>query len=698
MNRKERRAQAKAPGRTDEIFARAAQLHHAGRLQDAEQLYRQVLALAPRHAGALHRLGVIAHQRGEQAQAVELLRKAVRADPAPALHHAHLGLALAAAGALEEAAAAARAALARDESLPDLHNNLGVILVQMNRLPEALDHFRRAAVLDPALPEVQGNLADTALALGLAEEAALHYRAALKTAPGDGELWARAALAAHALGDHAYALAAAAHALARAQSAETRRLFVQCARCAQPDGAHAPLLLRALREGWDRPEDLAVPAAALILRKPPATLEEAADDALLTALLAVTPNRDIALEDRLTGLRRELLQRALEDRAVPLDFAVALARQCFINEYVFACAETDEAAALHDRISAALDAGEPVAPVALAALACYAPLHSLCGADRLLAMTWPAAMTPLLTQQLREPAQERRLRAAIPTLTAIADPVSRAVQAQYEDNPYPRWVVAGTATPERLQDHLRRRFPAARIAIEGQDILVAGCGTGRNALETARRFAGSHVLAVDLSLASLAYALRQSGEAVTYAQADILELDGIEQRFDLIEAMGVLHHLADPARGLAILRALLKPGGVMRIGLYSAAARRGVNAARALIADQGFAAGDIVRARDYLKARPGLDVTQRPDFFTVSSCRDLLFHVQETQFTLPGIGALLRGADLTLLGFDLDDSVLMAYRRRFPDDPAATDLDHWQVLEDEDPDLFSGMIQFWVQT
>jgi hypothetical protein len=85
------------------------------------------------------------------------------------------------------------------------------------------------------------------------------------------------------------------------------------------------------------------------------------------------------------------------------------------------------------------------------------------------------------------------------------------------------------------------------------------------------------------------------------------------------------------------------------------------------------------------------------DFFSISACRDLLFHVQEHRMTLTGIAGFLRDNDLALLGFDIKRDVLQAYVQRFPDDQAATNLDQWQAFEHEHPGIFIGMYQFWVQ-
>lgn len=85
------------------------------------------------------------------------------------------------------------------------------------------------------------------------------------------------------------------------------------------------------------------------------------------------------------------------------------------------------------------------------------------------------------------------------------------------------------------------------------------------------------------------------------------------------------------------------------------------------------------------------------DFFSISECRDLLFHVQEHRMTLAGIDTFLRENNLTFLGFDIAADVLQAYKRRFPGDRAATNLSQWQIFENENPDTFIGMYQFLIQ-
>jgi 2-polyprenyl-3-methyl-5-hydroxy-6-metoxy-1,4-benzoquinol methylase len=518
------------------------------------------------------------------------------------------------------------------------------------------------------------------------------------------------------------------------------------------------IMVRALTEPWDRPGVLAQACARLIRSHavigPLVTRADAAwpkqlslaqllgdagftplaEDALLLALLTSAPNTDIGLEHFLTMLRGAMFrgeeQRAKHvsrsryavasegpakatnatslgerpDNPDALTFAAALAQQCFINEYVFLPGENELAAAR------ALEERADITPMQLLLVAAYIPLYSLANAEKLLERSWPAPVEAVLTQQLREPIQEQRLRADIPRLTGIGNPVSRVVQNQYEENPYPRWVLPAPETPNTIANFLSNKFPHSQFERRAglKDILIAGCGTGQRSIAMARRFGAPNMLAVDLSLASLAYARRKSEELglpIAYAQADILELDreATGRAFDLIESLGVLHHLADPFAGWAALLSLLRPGGFMLLGLYSDMARRPVTAARAMRVGRGFgdSAEDIRNFRQDLiqsdDPRPYASILESEDFFSLSACRDLLFHVQEQRMTLGQIARFIQSHNLSLLGFELDNAVLAAYRTRFPQDKAATDLACWEAFEADHPGLFGGMYIFWVQ-
>lgn len=245
---------------------------------------------------------------------------------------------------------------------------------------------------------------------------------------------------------------------------------------------------------------------------------------------------------------------------------------------------------------------------------------------------------------------------------------------------------------------------------ERPEILMAGCGTGQHTLYMNSRFANAEVLAVDLSLNSLSYATRKSAELgfsnIEFAQGDILQLAALERQFDIIGCAGVLHHLGDPLAGWRVLADLLRPGGVMKIGLYSETARKHLIAGRSLIAENGYSTSpeDIRRCRQDIislaaSGNPEMaKICHGEEFFSLSQCRDLLFHVQEQRFTLPEIATALESLDLIFLEFEFDDRrALGRFRQSHPDPNAPASLSLWHEFELENPGTFAGMYQFWCQ-
>jgi SAM-dependent methyltransferase/tetratricopeptide (TPR) repeat protein len=645
MNRKERRAAGKRsptgggaqrPPDAAGLFVEAVRQHQLGRIFDAEALCRAVLSADASHAGALHLLGVIAMHRGLAAEAAGHFGKAAEIRPDIAIGHHSLGKALAAARRPDQAAPAFERTLALQPDFAEAHKDLGLMRMAQGRLKDASECFAKSLRLVPELAE---NFADTAATL-------LSVNPALREG------------------------------VARAAAAWPGRLTIE--------------------------QLLGAPGLAAI-----------ADDAMLLAVLKATTVRDVALERFLTSVRAATLEsigeRAGDPDDAALAFCCALARQCFNNEYVFA--EVDGETALAERqrglLIEALDQNAAIPPLRVVAVASYGALSSLPNPQRLLDRAWPPAVDELLTQQVREPQAELRLRAATPRLTAIGGEGGGAVRQQYEENPYPRWVMAPSRPqPMTIDDYLSRRFPLAQVRRLGDrvlDVLVAGCGTGEHSIGTARRFKNVKLLAVDFSLASLGYAQRKTRELaldnIEYAQADILEIGTIGREFDVIDASGVLHHLADPMAGWRALLGTLRPGGLMRVGLYSERGRSAIVAARRFIAERGFAAtaADIRRCRQELLGAPNQALVKYPDFFSTSGCRDLLFHVQEHRLDIPSIKEFLGTQNLKFLGFELDAEKLREYGARHPADAPMTDLDGWNAFERERPDTFAGMYQFWCQ-
>lgn len=201
-----------------DLLATAVAHHRAGRFHEAEKLYRQILQQDPRHADALHLLGLIAQEAGrldaaatliqqalavnpnvpsyhlnlglvhqaagQPVSAIECFRQALRLRPDYAEAHTNLGAVLKAQGLLENAAASLREALRLRPDLAEAHSNLGQVLEQQGKLAEAVASCREALRLKPELAEGHYNLAVALRRSGDSEAALHHFRTCLRIKPG----------------------------------------------------------------------------------------------------------------------------------------------------------------------------------------------------------------------------------------------------------------------------------------------------------------------------------------------------------------------------------------------------------------------------------------------------------------------------------------------------------------------------------
>ena len=170
-----------------QALAAALQHHRAGRLNEAEQLYRRILQTAPDHADALHLLGVLTLQTGHDKEAVELIGKAIAQNSQMPAFHNNLGNALQVQGSFEEAVASYRRALALEPDNAQTHYNLGAALKEQGKLDEAAASFRRALALKPNYFEAHNKLGNALHEQGKLEEARASYKLALAHRPDYAE-------------------------------------------------------------------------------------------------------------------------------------------------------------------------------------------------------------------------------------------------------------------------------------------------------------------------------------------------------------------------------------------------------------------------------------------------------------------------------------------------------------------------------
>ncbi|TAL09577.1 MAG: tetratricopeptide repeat protein [Nitrospirae bacterium] len=173
--------------RISETLGIALQHHQAGRLQEAEALYSQILQAQPNHPDALHLLGVVAHHGGRHQIAVDRIGRAIALNPGVAEFHNNIGEAYRALGKSQEAIASYQRALALKPGFAEAQYNLGLLHGQLGRLAEAEACYRRALAANPAYAAAHNNLGNVVKEQGKTEEAAAHYRRAVALKPDFAE-------------------------------------------------------------------------------------------------------------------------------------------------------------------------------------------------------------------------------------------------------------------------------------------------------------------------------------------------------------------------------------------------------------------------------------------------------------------------------------------------------------------------------
>ncbi|MEK9970297.1 MAG: methyltransferase domain-containing protein, partial [Ferrovibrio sp.] len=542
----------------------------AGQFEQAESFLDALLLQERDFADALHLKGYIALQRGRLDDALKLVDRAIAIDFHFENYHLTRGHILLASGDREAARSGFGTAIVLNQKMPDPYIGLAHLFISEGALDAAIGVLQTARPLgNQKHPELNYMLGFALMAKGDAKNAMMYFGRALQLAP------------------------------------EVLRYKVGFARSLRdlklkrPDPSLIAMALPLLGSPGVEPRDLEPLVESAILLDPVFTALSAVDPlppALVASFLARPNAPDVAaiaplsawlayglvchptIVTRLAALRRGLLHLAVhqpEHLERHRRFIGLLALRAFQSEYIDRIS-ADEPALL-ERLSGLLAGTDPaVALDRFAVQACYRALYRLPEADRLAVAAWPAEYADLKRAQLDEPLAERLLAADMPALMPIEDETSRFVQEMYEESPFPRWHQPILGTPLTVPVRIRTALPLQSIpasSVTDPEVLVAGCGTGLHAILAASSYYRSKVLAIDLSRTSLAYARRKAAGIgianVEFAQADILKLGSIGRSFDVIESFGVLHHLRDPAAGLAQLVRLLRPDGYMMLGLYS---------------------------------------------------------------------------------------------------------------------------------
>ncbi|PCJ17725.1 MAG: hypothetical protein COB02_12980 [Candidatus Cloacimonadota bacterium] len=288
--------------------------------------------------------------------------------------------------------------------------------------------------------------------------------------------------------------------------------------------------------------------------------------------------------------------------------------------------------------------------------------------------------------------------------------VSIQVASQYEENPYPKWAFVQRFQPKPLKQFLIERLSNKEGISQLPNeisVLIAGCGTGKVLTELLTQIHYKNAIGIDLSIKSLQYTQHKINHYqlhdVSLKKLDLLDSQKLNEKFDFIDCCGVLHHLEKPQLGLKSITNILNNGGFMSLAFYSKIARRNINLMRERL--KGIEANyeNIVECRHQIlnyfsESDPVFQISLSTDFYSISGCRDLLFHVCEHQYNLLELHTMLQNNNLDFCGFQFSDNQkILQYIKRFPQDKNALDLKLWHQFEQENPDFFLAMYQFYVR-
>ena len=318
-------------------------------------------------------------------------------------------------------------------------------------------------------------------------------------------------------------------------------------------------------------------------------------------------------------------------------------------------------------------------------------------------------ISEIINQQIKEPNIELSLSNNLINKD-IKDTISIKVKDQYENNPYPRWTKISLNNNQKnvfnyFKD-LKLKFNNDAIKTWDKiNVLVAGCGTGQHAITTATKYKNSFITAIDLSSKSLGYAKRKANELkidnINFIKMDILDIKSLEKNFEINETVGVLHHMDDPYKGLENLYNVLKPNGLIMIGVYSKIARKHIERIRNKNKNIKYKINNqnlkLIR-QEILKSRSAdyKLVKESPDFYSLSTLRDLIFHVQEHRFSIPEIETYINKLNLKFCGF-VNREIIDQFEDIYRNKNDLYNLDIWNTFEVENPRIFAGMYQFWCQ-
>jgi len=418
---------------------------------------------------------------------------------------------------------------------------------------------------------------------------------------------------------------------------------------------------------------------------------------------------DLNLEFYLTKIRKKLLKKFLSNTDNQFfmkiyKFLIVFAEQKFFCEFIYHV--TDEEKKLLKKLENKIKKKDDICELSILLISLYKPLNKCNYLQKKLVnyISKSNEFKEFLKYVFHDPHTDKQASISMKSMSNFSNKTSLLMKRQYEENPFPRWRF--TLRPMKGNDINEFTNRYSDTFFQKPEILIAGCGTGQQAMAWSA-YKDSKICAVDLSSESLAYAIRKAKEKniknINFYHLDLLDLELLNKKFDIIISTGCLHHMEKPEDGLESLVNVLKPQGLIYLGLYSKRARSEIEWTRKYIQKRkidvtednmrSFRTKILNSENKKLQSIRGLR-----DFFSLSNFRDLLFNYTEHTYDFIKIKELLESKKLNFLAFnEMNPNVKNSFKNHFPNENDEVNLELWDKFEKIYPKTFLGMYRFWVK-
>ena len=390
-------------------------------------------------------------------------------------------------------------------------------------------------------------------------------------------------------------------------------------------------------------------------------------------------------------------------------FLSSLAQYNFFNNYIFS--ETDDELKklehLEKKLTKRFDDKCPLDPYDYLRIACYRPLFNYKFSESIYIND---INKELINYTIINPKKEISLIKNIKTVNVIKNDISLKIRDQYETFPYPSWIYCHPQLYKRsISEYLRdlsiQVSENNEKSSEKKVVLIAGCGTGKQAVEFALALKNVEIVAIDLSKRSLGYAMRKCQEYninnIEFFHCDILDVHKLNIQFDCIVCTGVLHHMKYPEKGLEVLYHSLKKDGLIYLALYSKIARSKLKKFQ----DLGQKIKDIHDEKILRDFRKNLidnydivnEISNIEDFYNLAEFKDIICNVQEHQYEINDIKNIIKTFDMKFCGFQNLNNLHEKFYNFFKEEIDILDFENWKIYEEHFPKTFATMYQFWLK-